>query len=178
MCDWRLSSLHVLRRGSQHRNSDSLRPDRTEDFQDSNPMKKLNFIALTVIAVCLVIPGCEKGAVNDQLIINGVSVATSTGLSVIKDANQKHMIANLLQGYAPGLRTITSNPTPAQLAALIDQYTPSDIKANYPQAVAFATPLVINAVNTAIAHYGDKTKSVVQIVNDVATGLELGSSGS
>lgn len=130
---------------------------------------------LTIIA-CATLFGCSTG-VNDQLIINGVSVATSTGLSVIKNAEQRHLIANLLQGYAPGLRTITSNPTPAQLSALIDQYTPADIKTQYPQAVAFATPLVINAVETAISHYGTSTASIVKIVNDVATGLETGSLG-
>ncbi len=132
---------------------------------------------LAIIALCSVLLGCGSTTVNDQLIINGVSVATSTGLSVIKDVNQRHVIANLLQGYAPGLRTITDNPTPAQLAALIDQYTPENIKAQYPAAVAFATPLVINAVETAIAHYGTNGASIVKIVNDVATGLETGSAG-
>jgi hypothetical protein len=130
-----------------------------------------------ILSICVVMVGCSTG-VNDQLIINGTSVAVSTGLSVIKDANQRHMIANLLQGYAPGLRTITNNPTPAQLATLIDQYTPSDIKEKYPQVVAFATPLVINAVETAIATYGGgNTATVIKVVNDVATGLEMGSAG-
>lgn len=134
---------------------------------------------IAVIVLCAALLGCGTGGgVNDQLIINGVSIATSTGLSVVKNAEQRHMIANLLQGYAPGLRTITSNPTPAQLSALIDQYTPADIKEKYPQAVAFATPLVINAVETAIAHYGTNTASIVKIVNDVATGLEIGSAGN
>ncbi len=119
---------------------------------------------------------CSTG-INDALITNGVSVATSTGLSVIHDANQRHIIANLLQGYAPGLRTITSNPTPAQLAALIDQYTPANIKEQYPAAVAFATPLVINAVETAIAHYGTSQATIIKVVNDCATGLEIGSAG-
>jgi hypothetical protein len=132
---------------------------------------------ITLTLLCAVMLGCS-GGINDQLIINGTSVAVSTGLSVIKDAAQRHMIANLLQGYAPGLRTITNNPTPAQLAALIDQYTPADIKEKYPQAIAFATPLVINAVETAIAHYGTNTATVVKVVNDVATGLEIGSAGN
>src|SRR6267154_6376758 len=129
---------------------------------------------IAVIAICAALLGCggTTGGVNDQLIVSGVSVATSTGLSVIKNSEQRHMIANLLQGYAPGLRTITNNPTPAQLSSLIDQYTPANIKEQYPQVVAFATPLVINAVQTAIAHYGTNTASVVKIVNDVATGLE------
>lgn len=139
-------------------------------------MKTLNYVSFSIIAICLALSSCQSG-VNDQLIVNGVSVATSTGLSVIKNSEQRHMIANLLQGYAPGLRTITNNPTPEQLSALIDQYTPADIKANYPAAVAFATPLVINAVETAIAHYGTTTASIVKIVNDVATGLEIGSAG-
>ncbi len=130
-----------------------------------------------ILALCSILLACGTTGVNDQLIINGVSVGVSTGLSVIKDANQRHTIANLLQGYAPGLRTITSNPTPADLANLIDQYTPANIKAQYPAAVAFATPLVINAVTTAIAHYGSNGASVAKIVNDVATGLETGSAG-
>jgi len=137
-------------------------------------------IFAVLFAGCLAISpaGCSgPQGVNDQLIINGVSVAVSTGLSTIKNAEQKHMIANLLQGYAPGLRTITSDPTPAELATLIDHYTPDNIKQQYPQAVAFATPLVINAVETAIAHYGTSTAAVVKVVNDVAVGLENGSAG-
>jgi len=133
---------------------------------------------ISVVILCAVMLSCSgSGSLNDQLIITGTSVAVSTGLSVIKDASQRHIIANLLQGYAPGLRTITNNPTPEQLAALIDQYTPSDIKAKYPQAVAFATPLIINAVETAIAHYGTSQATIVKVVNDVATGLETGSAG-
>lgn len=134
-------------------------------------------LSLALVITPIVFTGCG-GGVNDQLIINGTSVAVSTGLSVIKNAEQRHMIANLLQGYAPGLRTITNNPTPAQLSALIDQYTPANIKEQYPQVVAFATPLVINAVETAIASYGTNTATVVKVVNDVATGLELGSAGN
>ncbi len=144
------------------------------DTFTTNPMKRL----LIPIVLCAFLIGCGSTTINDQLIINGVSVATSTGLSQIKDATMRHTIANLLQGYAPGLRTITSNPTPAQLAALIDQYTPENIKDQYPAAVAFATPLVINAVETAIAHYGTNGTSIVKIVNDVATGLENGSAGN
>ncbi len=122
--------------------------------------------------------GCTgTTGVNDALITNGVSVATSVGLIQVKDTATRHTIAMLLQGYAPGLRTITSNPTPAQLAALIDQYTPQNIKDQYPAAVAFATPLVINAVETAIAHYGTNGANIVKIVNDVALGLENGSAG-
>ena len=136
-------------------------------------MKKL----IAVGAVCALLIGCGGGEVNDQLIINGTSIAVSTGLAQVKNAEQRHMIANLLQGYAPGLRTITSNPTPDQLAQLIDQYTPADIKEKYPEAIAFATPLVVNAVETALSTFGKNNANVVKIVNDVATGLELGSAG-
>ena len=136
---------------------------------------KTKLLAATIL--CAAMLGCSQSGLNDQLIIGAVSVATSTGLSQVKDDAQRHMIANLLQGYAPGLRTITDNPTPAQLAALIDQYTPANIKAEYPAAVAFATPLVINAVEAALAHYGASQANVIKIVNDVATGLELGAAG-
>lgn len=138
-------------------------------------MKQIHILIATILCTTL-LPSCSTG-IDDQLIIGGTSVAVSVGLAQIHNAEQRHMIANLLQGYAPGLRTITDNPTPEQLAALINQYTPENIKQQYPQVVAFATPLVINAVETAIAHYGKNTKQVVKIVNDVATGLELGSAG-
>jgi len=146
-------------------------------------MWKRQVLRATVFAVlfagCLAIApsGCSTSGVNDALITNGVSVAVSTGLSTIHNAEQRHVIANLLQGYAPGLRTITDNPTPAQLATLIDQYTPANIKEQYPQAVAFATPLVINAVETALAHYGTSQAAIIKVVNDVALGLENGSAG-
>lgn len=136
-------------------------------------MKKL--IATTCI--CLGLIGCQTG-VNDQLIINGASVATSTGLSLIKDANVRTTVRNCLQGYAPGLRTISNNPTAAQIAAMIDQYTPASVKTEYPQVIAFATPLITNAVLTALETYGHSNADVVKIVNDVATGLEIGSAGN
>lgn len=129
---------------------------------------------LIILTTAALLFGCKSTTVNDDLIINGVSVATSTGLSLIHDADQRTVVANYLQAYAPGLRTITNNPTPEQLAALIDQYTPANIKEHYPQVVAFATPLIINAVESAIAKYGSNSATVVKIVNDVATGLESG----
>ncbi len=133
-------------------------------------MKKL----LLPILCCSLLFACQSG-VNDALIQSGVSIGVSTGLTAIHDANTRTVVANLLNGYAPGLRTITSNPTPEQLAALIQQYTPQEIQAQYAQAIAFATPLIVNAVSTAIAAYGHDNATVVQIVNDVAVGLETGS---
>lgn len=132
---------------------------------------KLNII---ILSAAMLLAGCQSGGVDDQLIINGVSIATSTGLSLVKDSGQRTMIANYLYAYAPGLRTITSNPTPEQLAAMIDQYTPANVKEQYPQVVAFATPLIVNAVETAIKKYGSDNATVIKIVNDVATGLETG----
>ena len=134
---------------------------------------KTSLLAI-IAAAALLLNGCQSG-VNDQLIIDGVSIGVSTALTFVTDANARATIKNYLQGYAPGLRTITSNPQPAQLAALIQQYTPQNIKDQYPQVVAFATPLVINAVESAIAHYGTDNATVVKVVNDVATGLEIGS---
>lgn len=129
---------------------------------------------LSIITAALLLFGCQSGTVNDTLITDGVSVATSTGLSLIRDQDQRTVIANYLYAYASGLRTITSNPTPDQLAALIDQYTPQSVKDQYPQVVAFATPLIVNAVETAIQKYGSDNATVIKIVNDVATGLETG----
>jgi hypothetical protein len=115
---------------------------------------------------------------EDALITDGVSVAVSTTLGLIKDTATRTLIKNYLQGYAPGLRTITSNPTPAQLAALITQYTPANIQQQFPQIVAFASPLIINAIEYAISKYGTDAATVTHIVNDVATGLEIGAGGS
>lgn len=114
---------------------------------------------------------------EDALITEGVSAAVSTTLTLIKDPATKALIKNYLQGYAPGLRTITSNPTPAQLAALIAQYTPANIQQQFPQIVAFASPLIINAIEYAISRFGTDSATVVHIVNDVAIGLETGSGG-
>jgi pectin methylesterase-like acyl-CoA thioesterase len=135
-------------------------------------MKKLQIAIAT--ALCIGLFGCQSG-VNDQLIVSGVSIGTSTGLSFVKDSATRTVIANYLQAYAPGLRTITSNPTAADLARLIDAYTPANIKQDYPQVVAFATPLITNAVLTALAHYGHDQATVIKVVNDVASGLEIGS---
>ncbi len=130
-------------------------------------------LTISVIAA-LFLFGCQSGSVDDQLIINGTAVATSTGLSLIHDSATRTVIANYLQAYAPGLRTITSKPTPDQLAALINLYTPQSVKDQYPQLIAFATPLIINAVEVATQKYGSDNATVIKIVNDVATGLENG----
>jgi hypothetical protein len=137
---------------------------------------RLLLAALIVTACFGIAPsGCQNtSGINDALIVDGVSVGVSAGLSFIKDSATCNTIKNYLGAYAPGLRTITSNPTPAQLAAMIDQYTPAAIKQQYPQVVAFATPLIVNAVESAIAHYGTDNATVIKIVNDVATGLETG----
>lgn len=135
---------------------------------------------LILIAVFSLAWSCKPGQappVSDALITASVSAATSTGLKLaIKDVNKQHVIANYLNTYAGALRTITGNPTDAQLTAQLMAFVPPDIENQYPEIASFAIPLIVGFYDWAHAKYGNDTAQLYKILNDVATGIETGAS--
>jgi hypothetical protein len=104
-----------------------------------------------------------------------VSVATATGLEAVNTHNRTR-IANYLYTYAGALRTITGTPTPDQLVAILNGFIPADIKAQYPEIVAFAIPIIVQTYEWAYAKYGQNSVKLAQVLNDIATGIETGAS--
>lgn len=137
-------------------------------------MKKL----LLIIPIALALCACQNGTstISDALITASVSAGTSTGLKLtIKDDTKRTVIAKYLNTYAGALRTISGDPTDAQLTAQLMAFIPPDVESQYPELGAFAVPLIVSSYDWAKTKYGTDSAQLRQILNDVATGIEEGS---
>lgn len=141
-------------------------------------------VALSIFAGCLAImPSCQNGQappVSDALITASVAAGTSVALKTIpalKDhPDKQHVVANYLNTYAGALRTISGNPTDAELTAQLMAFVPPDIQNQYPELASFAVPLIVSFYDWAHAKYGNDTAQLYKILNDIATGIETGAS--
>lgn len=138
-------------------------------------------VASLIFCFCLAImPGCQNGQpppISDALITASVSAATSTGLKLaVKDEAKQHIIANYLNTYAGALRTISGNPTDAQLTQQLMSFVPPNIESQYPEIASFAIPLIVSFYDWAHTKYGNDTAQLYKILNDIATGIETGAS--
>lgn len=133
---------------------------------------QLAALSIAVLFLC----GCNSGTISDALITASVSAGTSAGLKLaVQDTAKRKVIAQYLNTYASALRTITGNPTDAQLTAQLLAFIPPDIATQYPELGSFAVPLVVSFYHWAQSTYGTNTAQLQKVLNDVASGLEAGS---
>lgn len=129
------------------------------------------------IALAFLMVSCTKQEVkttlNDSFVVSAVSIATKIGLTQIKQPNQT-VVANYLDSYAVSLRTITGTPTPEELTAIVNGFIPANIKAQYPELVTFAVPLIVTNYQALIEKYGNNTQETYHYLNLIATGIESG----
>ena len=130
-------------------------------------------LSVAIFTSPLLITSCTQQQFNDAAIIAAVTVATTTGLKMaVKDEARRTVIANYLDVYSTALRSITGDPTPEQLTAIVNQFIPQNVKDQYPELVTFAVPLIVSTYKQAYDKWG-KDKSVTYL-NDIATGIEDG----
>jgi hypothetical protein len=125
-------------------------------------------------AIALVTAGCAQ--LQSVGVTPAVTVATSTGLKFV-DPAKRAVIADYIDVYASALRTITTTepaPTSAELATMINQFVPADVKEQYPELVTFVTPLIVSTYQSALDHYGDNAAKLYKVLNEIALGLEAG----
>jgi hypothetical protein len=128
---------------------------------------------ISIITAGALLASCTQSQINDAAITAGVSVATSTGLKLaVPDAGRRTVIADYLDVYSHALRSVTGDPTPDQLTALINQFIPANVKDQYPELVTFAIPLIVSAYKQAYDKWG-KEKAVTYL-GDIAAGIEAG----
>ena len=123
----------------------------------------------------LLLSSCANFTVNDALVTSSASVGTSTGLRfAVTDAAKRTAIANYLYTYSDALRTITGNPTPAQLIAQINAFIPQSVKNQFPELVAFAVPLIVQGYTDAYNKWGNNSAKLYEVLGDLANGIEAG----
>jgi len=136
------------------------------------------FIVLFAASLAVAPWGCKgtSGELSDALITGSVAAGTSAGLKLsIKDAGKQTVIAGYLTTYAGALRTISGNPTDAELTAQLLKFVPPEIQQQYPEISSFAIPLIVSFYHWAQQTYGKDTAQLYKVLNDVATGIETGS---
>jgi hypothetical protein len=128
---------------------------------------------LVMLALAVLTTSCTQSQFNDAAITAGVTVATTTGLKfAIPDAARRTVIADYLDVYSHGLRSVTGNPSPAELTETINQFIPKNVKDQYPELVTFAIPLIVSAYQQAYEKWGGE--KAVKYLNDIAAGIEAG----
>ena len=127
---------------------------------------------------CQVLPA-NIGQYNTPAVVqSSVAVATQLGLSFgFKDGATRTMVANYVDVYAAGLRTITGTPTTAELMTELNSFIPLSIQAKYPSIAAFATPLIVSAYQVGYDKYKGNVAETYAYFNAVATGFETGAAG-
>lgn len=125
---------------------------------------------LTLITAVVFFVSCAQFPIGNVQI----TAATSAGLLLIKDTTKRTEIANYIDVYASACRKITGNATPDQLVALLDQYVPASIRAQYPELVALAEPLIVEAYTVAYNKYKGNVAKLYQELNAIAGDLEAG----
>jgi hypothetical protein len=104
---------------------------------------------------------------------SAVTVGTTTGLRFVEPGKRTE-ISNYIDVYAQALRSITGTPTSAELAALINQFVPDNVKEKYPELVTFVTPLIVSSYQSALEHYGQDAEKLYKVLSEIALGLEAG----
>lgn len=148
-------------------------------------MKKL----ITAITVSVLLIGCGGKStpsspptlppwINQVTVSTAFATATSTGLELgVKDAAKRQAMAKLLQYIASQCNTFATaagDNSPEALATFINNNVPADIKANYPELINFAVPLVVSGYGTIYKNYGNDAQFLSQWLSWVATGVSIG----
>jgi hypothetical protein len=129
---------------------------------------------LPSIFIALLMIGCGI-TVSDQTIDTGIAIGVSTGLKMaIKDEAKRTMVADYIDVGAQSLRTVVGTPTPDELATLMTQWIPDNIKTEYPEVISFLVPTVISVYQSAYSKYGKDSQKVRDLLARIATDLENG----
>jgi len=139
----------------------------------------INIMMKPLIAIITLISfGCasiQPYIQNDATVTTAVSVLTLSGLKyAVKDSSKRTVISDYIMVYAPALRTITGNPSAAELTTQINAFIPANIRSDYPELIALVIPAVTSTYQSAYAKYGGNTKELYRVLSDIAAGLENG----
>src|SRR5216117_865596 len=139
----------------------------------------MKLFSLNIVATIVLFSGCasfQNIQWSDATIIAGVSFGTTEGLKLaIKDSAKRTAIANYINTYAKGLRSISTAPTPDALLAEITEYVPANIKQAYPELQSIVFPVVSSIYGQAYQKFGSDHAKIYQVLSDIASGLETGS---
>jgi hypothetical protein len=142
-------------------------------------MKKIIPLLTSSFLLLTFLPGCATTNIQwtDTTITAAVSFGTTEGLRLaIKDSAKRTEIANYITTYAGALRSISGTPTPDALLAAITQFIPASIRQQYPELQSIVFPVISSVYGQVYAKFGADHAKIYQVLNDIATGLESGSS--
>lgn len=110
-------------------------------------MKKLNLIAVSVIAACLILSGC--GGDQNAKITNGVKTAATFAIQHVPSQFQTQL-ANYLDVAAKGVYSIDGTPTVNEVVTKVMSFIPEETQKQFP----FIGPTISTAVSFAYVTYG------------------------
>lgn len=119
--------------------------------------------------------GCAGLQQYQGLIDTGASTGITLALQYgVKDSARRTQVANYSDAIASGIRTVSGNPTPAQLTQILLTFLPSQIRSQYPEIATLVIPLAVSIYQAAYAKYGGNATKVYSILNELAGDIEAG----
>lgn len=135
----------------------------------------MNKIAKSLVAACvaasLLVASCAQfeGFPTDS----AITLATVETLKNLSPDRAK-VVANYIDYVATQIRAIKGVPTTQEFLILITKYVPADIKAKYPELVAFVSNKVGEYYQKGLDKYGNDATKVYAWISRIALDLEAG----
>lgn len=135
---------------------------------------------ITILLIATMLTSCKQGGgvnVTPAQVTIGATVATAAALRFAVDNDQKRTaVANLADYIAKTCYAVSNNPSPDQLAAIINQNVPQNIKSQYPELVALMVPIVISTYTVIYNQHKDDAQKVYAYLQAIALGVQTGAS--
>lgn len=124
----------------------------------------------TIMAVALLV-GCATVTFSDLQITGAATVGAKAALYAIPTA-QKAAVKNWMFYIATKARTLSGNATPQELNDLLVSSIPANILTEIPELKAVVIPAIVDVYKTFYDQFSTNHTRLLQILNDIATGVE------
>jgi hypothetical protein len=153
--------------GRSHRCRIRVRADQRSISLQFIQMKKL---IAPIVAVALFLNGCATYQFTDLEITGAATLGARAALLAVP-GNDQTSVKNWMMYIATRLRTLTGNPTAAELTDMLVSSIPPQYLTSLPELKTIVIPAVVDVYETLYQKYG-ASLGAIKILNDIATGVE------
>jgi hypothetical protein len=131
----------------------------------------MKYLASLVLSIAILFQGCALvNYIPDSVITAAITYGADAGFKFLQSQNRAE-VADWVYYVAHLLRTSTAL-TPDQLGKAIYDSIPASIKTQFPGLVSYLIPKIVSVYKTYYDKYAGNNSKLVQILNDIAQGLE------
>jgi outer membrane PBP1 activator LpoA protein len=135
-------------------------------------MKKL----IPLILAGALLASCATSNIQfTDLQITGVAAAAGRGALLLVPQAKRDEVKNWMMFVATKVRTLNGG-TPQQLNDLLTQSIPANIQSQIPELGSLIIPAIVSTYSGFYSKFSSDHTRLVQILNDIATGVESAAS--